>query len=91
MAIEWFTIQQIARHLKVSREVVYKLCQRRKIPASKVGGQWRFDVKEVDDWVRASRAQTELTFWKKRKRKSRLIKKRMRKVKDVAAYVEKNQ
>lgn len=55
MSFEWFTIRQIAQHLKVSREVVYKLCQRKKMPGYKVGGQWRFDVKEIDDWVRTRR------------------------------------
>jgi len=55
MTTKWLTIEQIAEYLQVSKEKVYKLCQRGKMPASKVGGQWRFDVKEVDEWVRLQR------------------------------------
>jgi len=55
MTAKWLTIEQIAEYLQVSKEKVYKLCQRGRMPASKLGGQWRFDIKEVDDWVRAQR------------------------------------
>jgi len=52
---KWLTIEQIASHLQVSREKIYRLCPKGKMPASKVGGQWRFDLKEVDAWVRKQR------------------------------------
>ncbi len=55
MITKWFTIEQIADYLQVSKEKVYKLCQRGRMPASKLGGQWRFDIKEVDAWVRQQR------------------------------------
>lgn len=55
MINKWFTIEQIADYLQVSKEKLYKLCQRGRIPASKVVGQWRFDLKEVDAWVRKQR------------------------------------
>ena len=55
MTTKWLTIAQIADHLQVSREKVYKLCQRGKMPTSKFGGQWRFDVKEVDRWMKQQR------------------------------------
>lgn len=55
MTDKWLTIEQIADYLQVSTEKLYKLCQKGKMPASKVGGQWRFDLKEVDAWVRRQR------------------------------------
>ena len=55
MTHKWLTIEQIADYLQVSKEKIYKLCQRGRMPASKVGGQWRFDLKEVDNWVRKQR------------------------------------
>ena len=55
MTDKWLTIEQIADYLQVSKEKIYKLCQRGKMPASKVGGQWRFDIKEIDAWVRKQR------------------------------------
>lgn len=55
MTDKWLTIEQIADYLQVSREKIYKLCQQGRMPASKVGGQWRFDLKEIDTWVRKQR------------------------------------
>lgn len=55
MTDKWLTIEQIAEYLQVSKEKIYKLCQRGRMPASKLGGQWRFDQKEVDQWVRQQR------------------------------------
>ena len=57
MTDKWLTIEQIADYLQVSTEKLYKLCQQGKMPASKLGGQWRFDVKEVDAWVRQQRSK----------------------------------
>jgi len=51
MANKWLTIDQIADYLQVSKEKIYKLCQRGRMPASKVGGQWRFKLKTVDQWA----------------------------------------
>jgi len=55
IADKWLTIDQIADYLQVSKEKIYKICQKGKMPVSKVGGQWRFDLKEVDHWVRQQR------------------------------------
>ena len=57
MTDKWLTIEQIAGYLQVSREKIYRLCQKGKMPASKVGGHWRFDLKEVDFWVRKQRSK----------------------------------
>ncbi len=57
MTTKWLTIEQIAEYLQVSKEKIYKLCQRGKMPASKVGGQWRFDKNEIDQWLRKQRPQ----------------------------------
>lgn len=51
MTDKWLTIDQIARYLQVSKEKIYKLCQRGKMPAAKFGGQWRFKKEVVDQWL----------------------------------------
>ena len=51
MTEKWLTIDQIADYLQVSKEKVYKLCQRGLMPASKLGGQWRFSKQVVDHWL----------------------------------------
>ena len=47
----WLTVEQIAAHLQVSKETVYRWLDRGKIPAHRVGKQWRFLANEVDEWV----------------------------------------
>ena len=49
----WLTIDEIARHLKISKETIYKMVQQGQIPASKLGNQWRFNRKTVDTWLAA--------------------------------------
>ncbi len=51
MADKWLTIDQIADYLQVSKEKIYKLSQKGRMPASKFGGQWRFKRQVVDNWM----------------------------------------
>ena len=45
------TTEQVARYLKVDKFTVYRLVMQRKIPAFKVGGQWRYKKKLIDAWL----------------------------------------
>lgn len=45
------TIENIATYLTLSRDTVYRLVQTGKIPATKVGYQWRFNAKDIEDWL----------------------------------------
>jgi excisionase family DNA binding protein len=42
MKDEVLTIRDVAEYLKVNEKTVYGLAQQSRIPAFKVGGQWRF-------------------------------------------------
>lgn len=46
------TIEEVAQYLQLSRDTVYKFAQKGKIPASKIGKQWRFKRDEIDSWVK---------------------------------------
>ena len=48
---ELITIQQLANYLKVDRFTVYRLVTQKRIPAFKVGGQWRFKREMIDSWL----------------------------------------
>lgn len=48
----WLSVEEVARHLRVSKESIYRWIERGKIPAHRVGRLWRFSVKEVDECVR---------------------------------------
>ncbi len=49
--INWYTLDEISGHLKVSQASLYKLAQSGEIPAVKIGRNWRFDPQEVDEWL----------------------------------------
>jgi excisionase family DNA binding protein len=49
----WLTLSEVAKYLRVSKETVYKLAQQSRIPASKLGNQWRFKQELVDQWLEA--------------------------------------
>jgi excisionase family DNA binding protein len=48
---KWLTLEQIAEYLQISTSSIYKMAQSAKIPAYKVGRQWRFKREEIDTWV----------------------------------------
>lgn len=45
------TVKEAAQYLKLNHMTVYRLAQKRRIPASKVGGAWRFSKDILDDWL----------------------------------------
>jgi len=45
------TIEQVARYLKVDKFTVYRLVARRKLPAYRVGNQWRFKRTVIEGWL----------------------------------------
>ena len=51
MAEGLLTVEEVAGYLKIDRITVYRMLARRKIPAVKVGGQWRFYRKMIDSWL----------------------------------------
>jgi len=42
---------QVARYLKVDKFTIYRLVSQKKIPAFKVGNQWRFKRRMIDAWL----------------------------------------
>ncbi|MDP6523706.1 MAG: helix-turn-helix domain-containing protein [Kiritimatiellia bacterium] len=50
------SLDEIALHLGVSKDTIYRWIDRREMPAHKVGRLWKFKVSEVDDWVREGNA-----------------------------------
>lgn len=52
----WFSVEDVAGHLRISKETVYRWLEKGKIPAHRVGKQWRFKPSEVDEWVKSGLA-----------------------------------
>ena len=55
----WLSVEEIARHLGVSKETIYRWLERQRIPAHRVGKLWRFKPSEVDEWVKRGGAQSD--------------------------------
>ncbi len=51
MTERWLSVDEIAEHLGVSKETVYRWLEKGKIPAHRVGKLWKFKASEVDEWV----------------------------------------
>lgn len=51
MQSRWMTLQEVAEYLQLSKDMIYRLAQSGKIPASKVGNRWRFRRERIDHWM----------------------------------------
>jgi len=60
----WVGVNDVAGHLGVGKDSIYRWVERRGLPARKVGRLLRFKLSEVDAWVNAGagegRARAEL-------------------------------
>ena len=54
----WVSADAIAEHLGVTKDSVYSWIATKGMPAHRVGRLWKFQVSEVDAWVRADSADT---------------------------------
>ena len=45
------TIQEVAKRFGVNVTTVYRLVQHGKLPAFKVGNQWRFSEERLAQWI----------------------------------------
>ena len=48
----WVSVDDVAKHLGVAKESVYRWIETRQLPARRIGRLWKFRLSEVDDWVR---------------------------------------
>ena len=45
------TLEQVAEYLNVDKFTVYRLLADKELPAFKVGNQWRFKRKMIENWL----------------------------------------
>ena len=51
-ARDFLTTKEVAEYLRVNPYTVYRLVAQRKLPAYKVGSQWRFKRTVLDLWLK---------------------------------------
>lgn len=47
----WVSVEEVAKHLGVAKDSVYRWIETRGLPARRVGRLWKFRLTEVDAWV----------------------------------------
>ena len=52
----WVTAEQVAQHLGIAKDTVYRWRDSRNLPAHRIGRLWKFKLSEVDNWVCAGGA-----------------------------------
>jgi excisionase family DNA binding protein len=53
-AERWVGVEEVATHLGVAKDSVYRWVEAKSLPARRVGRLLRFKLSEVDEWVTAS-------------------------------------
>ena len=52
----WVSVEDVAKHLDVVKDSVYRWIESRNLPAHKIGRIWKFKLSEIDNWVRSKSA-----------------------------------
>lgn len=50
-----FGVKELAKYLGVAEITVYRLTEQGRIPAKKVGAQWRYLKSSIDEWLKERR------------------------------------
>jgi excisionase family DNA binding protein len=48
---EILTIEEVASYLRLTPQTIYRWAQEKRIPAVKLGKEWRFRRSIIDDWL----------------------------------------
>ena len=51
---ELMTLEEVANYLRVTEKTIYRLLDKRAIPATRVSHLWRFDKTYIDNWLNQS-------------------------------------
>lgn len=55
----WVNVDDVAAHLSVTRDTIYRWMERKALPAHRLGRVWRFKLSEIDEWVQSGKAASE--------------------------------
>lgn len=60
---KYLTIRDVAGHLSLSVEMVYKLAQKGELPAIRIGSSWRIPKEEFEAWLQSKLAPLQKAKW----------------------------
>ena len=47
------TVAELSKYLKLDKMTIYKMVKEKRMPASRIGYQWRFFREDIDNWIRS--------------------------------------
>jgi len=56
MSERWLSVDEIAEHLGVKKDTIYKWVRTTDIPYHKIGKLLKFQIQEIDRWVKEGKA-----------------------------------
>lgn len=65
---EILTIEEVAAYLRLTPQTIYKWAQEKRIPAAKLGKEWRFRKSIIDQWLDEQILSSESGFERLKKR-----------------------
>lgn len=55
----WASVDDVAKHLGIAKDTVYRWIESKGMPAHKVGRLWKFKLSQVDAWIEAGGASSD--------------------------------
>ncbi len=55
----WASVDDVAKHLGIAKDTVYRWIESKGMPAHKVGRLWKFKLSQVDAWIEAGGASAD--------------------------------
>lgn len=52
----WVSVDEVAKHLGIVKDTVYRWIESKSLPAHRVGRLWKFKLSQVDAWIEAGGA-----------------------------------
>ncbi len=49
---KWLSMKEVCEYLRISRDTVMNWIKKEGMPAHQKGRLWRFDINEVDEWMK---------------------------------------
>ncbi len=65
-----WTVKDVADHLALSERTIYNMVRAGTLPAMKIGGVFRFDPKEIENWAKGKQYQAKSAHAQQRARKT---------------------
>lgn len=55
--MKWLSMKEVCDYLHISRDTVMNWINKEGMPAHKKGRLWRFDINEVDEWMKTNESK----------------------------------